>query len=331
MRRLISLIIILAAFLSTSCDAFHTATKTTVVSQGAPYELIVVCNQPEWEGELGDTLRNILTSPLPHLSQIEPPFDVLRVTNQGFGKLVIRHRNIFKVVINETISEPAIAVEYDLYSEPQIVMTLQGASEKIVTEYVWENRENVLHVLEKAERDRAVNYAGKFGLKQLERVIFDKFGFNMNIPQGYTLRSESEDFLWMSYEYPTASQGVIIYSYPANGNASLKSEAILAARNKFVARIPGPSDGSYMSTFMEVEPDYRIFRLEGRLWAENRGFWEVSGDYMGGPYVSYSTIDVATNRVITIDGYVFSPKLPKRNFLRGVEHLLYTVKFPESK
>ncbi|MFR9584479.1 MAG: DUF4837 family protein, partial [Rikenellaceae bacterium] len=48
-------------------------------------------------------------------------------------------------------------------------------------------------------------------------------------------------------------------------------------------------------------------------------------------YVSYSTIDVATNRVITIDCYVFSPKLPKRNFLRGVEHLLYTVKFPENK
>lgn len=329
MKRLLSIFIAFAALLSVSCDAFHTATKTTVVSQGAPYELIVVCNQPEWEGELGDTLRNIFTSPLPHLNQTEPPFDVLRVTNQGFTNLVVRHRNIFKVVINESIAEPAIAVEYDLDAEPQIIMTLQGASEKVVTEYVWANRKDVRHVLEKAERDRAVEYASKFGVQQLERVIFDQFGFNMNIPQGYTLRNQGEDFLWMSYEYPTASQGVVIYSYPAEGNASLKSEAILKARNKFVSRIPGPSDGSYMSTFMEVSPDYRIFRLEGRLWAENRGFWEVHGDYMGGPYVSYSTIDTKTNRVITIDCYVFSPKLAKRNFLRGVEHLIYGVEFPK--
>ncbi|MEG0498364.1 MAG: DUF4837 family protein, partial [Alistipes sp.] len=75
-------------------------------------------------------------------------------------------------------------------------------------------------------------------------------------------------------------------------------------------------------------PDVRAFRLEGRAWIEMRGFWDVAGDFMGGPFVSYTTIDTVTNRVITLDGYVFSPKIEKRNFLRSVEHLLYTLRFP---
>ena len=50
---------------------------------------------------------------------------------------------------------------------------------------------------------------------------------------------------------------------------------------------------------------------------------------MGGPFVSYTTVDTATGRVLTIDCYVYSPKNHKRNDVRGVEHLLSLLKFPE--
>ena len=52
---------------------------------------------------------------------------------------------------------------------------------------------------------------------------------------------------------------------------------------------------------------------------------------MGGPFVSYSTLDEATGRVLTIDGYVYSPKLDKRNFMREVEHLVYMIDFPKAQ
>lgn len=110
---------------------------------------------------------------------------------------------------------------------------------------------------------------------------------------------------------------------------SLTAAALTAARNQFAARIPGPSDGSYMTTSAAFEPDLRIFRLEDRTWFELRGFWDVEGDFMGGPFVSYSTVDQATGRILTLDCYVYSPKLHKRNFVRGVEHLLYGIEFPK--
>ena len=150
----------------------------------------------------------------------------------------------------------------------------------------------------------------------------------MKIPKGYILAQQSDDFLWFRYEFPAASQGFMLYSYPYEGKQSLSEEALRAARNRFAARIPGPSDGSYMTTSKVFTPRYRFFRLEGRAWVEMRGFWDVEGDFMGGPFVSYTTVDTATDRVFTLDCYVYSPKLPKRNYMREVEHLLHLVKFP---
>lgn len=331
MKRVFLMTVLAATLLGGSgCKAFRTLSEQKKpTSQGKPYELIVVCNQPLWEGELGDTLRAVLREPVAYLSQEEPHYDLYRVTEQGYTRLVVQHRNILRVVVDPSIPQTAVAVQYDLEAAPQVVLTLQGPSQNALTEYVSENREHLIHLLEKTERDRATEYAERFGNKQLEELIRSKLGVTIRVPQGYKLRAEGSDFIWISYEYPTASQGFFLYRYPYEGPASLSPEALLAARNRFAARIPGPSEGSYMTTSEAYEPDYRLFRLEGRLWAELRGFWDVYGDFMGGPFVSYSTVDTAEGMVFTFDGYVYSPKLGKRNFMRGIEHLLYTIRFPE--
>ncbi len=321
-----------AALVSIGCDALRTVSSNEVVSQGAPYELIVVCEQPEWEGALGDTLRSVLTAPIPYLMQVEPMFDLLRVTARSYERLVARHRNILRCVIAPEMEETSVAVQYDIHSKPQIILTLQGPTEAALTEYVSQHAAQIVEVLERAERDRSIAYSKRFNVLSIEQTIRDKFGMEMKIPAGYMPRNEEPNFFWFSYEYPTSSQGVFIYSYAATkGAKSLAPAELLKARNKFAAMIPGPSEGSHMTTFADYEPDYRTFRLDGRLWVEMRGLWEVENDYMGGPFVSYSTINTNTGEVITIDGYVYSPKNPKRNYLRGVEHLLYSVDFPKAE
>lgn len=142
----------------TACDAFHSLTKSRLkTAQGSPYELIVVCPQQEWTGELGDTLRSILTAPVPYLNQTEPLFDVLRVTERGFSGMVADHRNILKIVEDPSLTATNIAVQYDVTAEPQIVLTLQGPDDKALTDYLSEHRESLVQVLEKAERDRRSN------------------------------------------------------------------------------------------------------------------------------------------------------------------------------
>lgn len=310
------------------CDAFRSVTSSDVNSQGAPYELVVVCDYPYWNEGLGDSLRMVLAEPIPYLQQNEPHFDILRVTSQGYDNLILKHRNILRTVIDPTKDAAAAAVEYDIYAKPQIVVTISAPTAESLTEYVGSYGEQIVGIFEMAERDRDIRYAERFNVASLEQQIKEQFGFEMRVPKGYTLRNSGDDFLWASYEFPTASQGFLIYQYKVGkGAKALTQENLVAARNSFAAKIPGPSEGSFMTTFMDYEPDYRLFKLEGRAWAELRGFWDVENDFMGGPFVSYSTLDIERGMVITIDCYVFSPKLGKRNFIRGVEHLIYGVKF----
>lgn len=318
----------LLALAATACDAFHTLSGSSKTAQGAPYELIVVCEQREWSGAVGDSLRAIFTEPVPYINQTEPRFDLLRVRAQDFAGMIADHRNILKVLVEPSLPTASAGVQYDVTAAPQIVVTLQGPDDRSLLDYLDAHRTEIVQVLESAERNRAVDFARKFGAPNVEKAVLRTFGVAMAVPKGYILAAEEPDFIWARYEYPTASQGFFLYSYPYEGPASLSAEALLAARNRFAARIPGPSDGSYMITSEVFPPDYRMFRLEGRLWCELRGFWDVRNDFMGGPFVSYSTVDTASNRVLTLDCYVYSPKLHKRNFLRGVEHLLYGISFP---
>ena len=327
--------VLLLAAAATGCDAFHKLSDSRLKSaQGRSYELIVVCGQQEWTGELGDTLRSVLAAPVPYLNQREPLCDVLRVTERGYTGMIADHRNILKVVVDPTLTEAAAGLQYDVTAEPQTIMTLQGPDSRALTDYASEHRAEIVQAFEQSERERSVRAAAAYNAPNIEAAIRRIFGVTMSVPKGYLLAKEEADFLWARFEYPTASQGFFLYTYPYEGPESLSPGALLAARNRFAARIPGPSEGSYMTTSDAFEPDFRMFRLEGRLWCEMRGFWDVAGDFMGGPFVSYSTVDTKTGRVFTFDAYVYAPDLNKprkRNYMHGLEHLLYTIGFPDER
>lgn len=298
-------------------------------SIGSAYELVLVCDNARWEGALGDTLRSILLEPVEHINSYEPIFDVYRIIN--LTDLHRKNRNIMVVTVDPEYTEPFLVAQYDVYAQPQIVINLAGPDNETVISYISEYRENLTNTLEAAERDRDMNYNRQHGDKNIPREIYDKFGVEVELPYGYKVRNTLDDFMWISFEYPTASQGVIIYSYPYTDRENFTVDSLLYYRNKFTALIPGENPGSHMTTYTyeDYKPELTHLRLDnGRYWAEMRGFWDVEGDYMGGPFVSYSTLDTDTRRVVTFDFYVFSPDKPKRNYLRQLEHLIYAIRFP---
>ena len=68
-------------------------------------------------------------------------------------------------------------------------------------------------------------------------------------------------------------------------------------------------------------------RIGSQPWIEMVGLWDVENYFMGGPYVSYTTVNSRTNEVITIDCYVYSPKVEKRNMLRELQALVHLIDF----
>ena len=339
MKKLLNAIFIVAILLLTiGCDSFRSLTGAKKTAQGSPYEVLVVCDGREWESQLGEELRTVLGTPVEMLNQVEPMFDIVRITARDFKHLLPSYRNILKVLCSPEVKETAILAQYDVVASPQIVLTFQGPSTAAMVEYLRLNGKSLLQVLEIAERNRTIEYARKQGAKALEKIIREEFDIEMPISNGYLFRAESDDFVWASNEYPVASQGFFIYTHPFNGESSVTTEALVKARNNFAKRIPGPSDGSYMTTvkripnieddsYVDFLPQRKVVKIDGREWIELRGFWEVEHDFMGGPFVSYTTLDEREGELLTIDCYVYSPKYGKRNFLRPLEHLVHGVKF----
>ena len=301
--------------------------------------MLVVCDGYEWESALGAKLKALLETPVEMLNQVEPMFNVVRITARDFKHLLPSYRNILKVKASPEVKETAILAQYNVVAAPQIVLTFQGPSIQAMVEYLKANGASLLQVLEMAERNRTIEYAKKQGAKALEKIVKEEFDVEMPISNGYLFRAESEDFVWASNEYPVASQGFFIYTHPFNGKSSITTEALVKARNEFAKRIPGPADGSYMATvkripnieddgYVDFLPQRKVVKINGREWIELRGFWEVKGDFMGGPFVSYTTLDERTGELFTLDCYVYSPKYGKRNFLRPLEHLVFGVTFP---
>ena len=341
MRRLFTIFASVALLLSmVSCDSFNTLTTTRKSAQGAPYEVLVVCNGREWESALGEELRRLFATPVEMVNQVEPMYNVIRITANDFKGVLPAYRNILKVVCSSDVKDCSIMARYDVVATPQVVLTFQGPSVEAMVGYLKENGASLLQVLEIAERNRTIEYARKYGAKELEGIIRTALGVEMRVPKGYMFRAESEGFVWASHEYPVASQGFFLYTHPYEGKKSITAESLVKARNRYAKRIPGPSSGSYMTTvtripnidntdYTEIKPEYRVLRINGRDWVELRGFWDVENDFMGGPFVSYTTLDKASGKLLTLDCYVYSPKDPKRNYMRALEHLVYVISFPD--
>ena len=344
MKRLfLNLVVVAVAMLSVvGCDAFYSASSSDN-STGSPYEVVVVCEQQPWMSELGDTLQTILQQPVRELPTYQAMFDVMRVLPNNFKSLTRHHRNIIVVNVNPEFAEPKIEAQYNATASPQIFLSVKGPDNHTLAQYLSDNRDNLLYVLEKAERDRRIDYSRKYYSKPLYDMVKQEFGIDMYIPDNFKMRTQSDNMIWFSHELPVASQGFFIYKYPYTCPGSLSVDALIKARNKFASRIPGPADGSYMTTVTKLPPaeeggdyipfipEYRPIRIGERPWIEMSGFWDVENYVMGGPFVSYTTVNQATQEVITLDCYLYAPKDKKRNLLRDLQHLVYVIDIPQNK
>jgi hypothetical protein len=296
---------------------------------GAPYEIIVVADHQVWDGPAGDTLRSMFHKAYPMINREETMFDVLRVLPSGFKKLNTRHRNVLITAVDPSATQAGLSMSSDVYARPQTVLRAVAPDLASLSQLLGERRDDIMLLLENAEKDRDVAAATTHTPTQIAALIKEKFGFEMSTGPGYVVQkmeNESDDFLWLRYEMPTADQGIVIYTYPFSGVKDFDRENLLKRRDEFAARIPGENPGSHMAT----NPDFTSLvykKIDGRRWSEMHGFWDVTGDFMGGPYTNYSTLDAANQRVIAVDFYVYSPdpRLSQRNYIKQLEHLLYTV------
>ena len=62
----------------------------------------------------------------------------------------------------------------------------------------------------------------------------------------------------------------------------------------------GTYEGSYMTTEMLIPPSIANTEISGMYALETRGLWRMEGDFMGGPFLSYSIYDEKNDRILPL-------------------------------
>ncbi|MCH7657343.1 MAG: DUF4837 family protein [Bacteroidetes bacterium] len=324
------LIIIIISFLfSCNSDYKRDATLLPKIS-GKTGEILLVISKKKWEGDMGQAFRDILAYDQYGLPQPEPIFDFVNITPGGFSKLHQPHRNIIFVKTGKDFKEPKITFRKNRWAYPQLVINIEGPDDLTVIDLLEQNGDKIVTWINGKERARLTTYYKGLMDPDIAKNIEKDHQVHLVIPVGYSLDVNKKDFAWVANEPHFISQGILIYHYPYTDTNTFTPEYLIRKRNYYLKKyVPGPNPGTYMTTEDLLKPEFKEFEIGKRYFAQLRGLWKLENGFMGGPFISLSTVDEKLNRVVTVEGFVYAPGDEKREFLRQLETILYTLKLQE--
>lgn len=299
-------------------------------ASGMPYEMLVVMDDEQWERPLGRAVFNVLDSDVPGLPQSERSFRITRVVPSGMSSNMFRiMRNIIKVDIQNIYTQPKLKFARDVYSYPQMVMTLQAPDEASLAKYVEDNAQSIIDFFTRAEMNREINNLREEHNPDVSRFAKEILGVDVWVPWELNKFKKGKDFLWASTNTGKKDMNIVLYSYPYTDKNTFTLEYFLDKRDSVMkANIPGGPEGSYMTTqrdFVYVEDA----TVHGKYAQVARGLWRVQGDRMGGPFVSHSRVDEVNGRVVVAEAFIYAPESLKRDLMRRMEAALYTLQLPQ--
>ncbi len=316
-----------------SCSSNGGARKALLPNvSGKAGEVIVVIEKTDWEGALGNEVREVLAMDCPWLYVKEPLYSLVNVAPGGFADLFKYHRNIVFFQIDPQAAQTGVFMKTDLWASPQCVIQISAPDAETALNLFKEKSEIITSALEQAERDRVINNTLLYEERSIFTEVAEVMGGSPHFPMGYKLRKKTDDFIWIADEKQYTTQGVLIYKYPVLPEDNFTEENIIAKRNEILKEnVPGMFDNTYMMTAEYISPTVDFIKYKGRDFAQTRGYWEVYNDYMGGPFVSHSFYSQDGSEIIVLDAFVYAPRYDKRQYLRQVESLLFSFEWKDGK
>lgn len=294
-------------------------------SAGQVNQLLVVMDNTLYQGVEGDELRKVTGEEVLGLPQEEPQFKVTQISPFAFKNLFKTQRNILIVQLGK---QHKCVVKKDVYASPQVVVLLTAKNKKDLIKLIQENKQKItssfknsdIKVLQKRNRKSLFDTSK---LKTLANMNVD-----LEIPFKFKLVDDTGDFLWLRRRIKQGqSVNIIVYQLPINSVKDEEGKNIVSVRDTIGKKyIPGQYDGTYLITEQAYSPHTFNIELNGKKAFETRGKWEVKGDYMAGPFLNYTVIDKANNRLVVVEGFVFSPATNKRDYMFELEAILKTLK-----
>lgn len=307
-------------------------------STGMPGEVIIIAENEYWSGRLGTTIHNYLEEVQMGLPQQEPLFSLGQYNHNDFSKIIKSHRNIILFEIDGGNEKGGVEYLKDVWAKDQLVIKVIARTDEDAIALFEKDARSIIDVINNTEYDRIVTLYKSIEQKAITEELQKTLQLSVTVPEDYNIAENKKTFIWLKSdkikyvagEAHDINQGVFIYTYPYLNDSTFSLGFLLKVRDSVCkANVPGPSEGSYMSTERDSAyfPVVREVTLNGKYAMEIRGLYRTEGDAYGGPFISLTTFDEPRARIVTVEGYVFAPKFGKREYIREMAAVCYSLVF----
>ncbi|MCK4561352.1 MAG: DUF4837 family protein [Flavobacteriaceae bacterium] len=297
---------------------------TLVSSTGRINHVLIVIKNSDWQGEVGDALREIIVQPVVGLPQEEPQFSITHVPPKTFNSLFKRTRNILFVGYNE---KENFYTNTNIYANPQITLTILSDNKEALIENINAHKKEIISTFKKNDLRLYQKRITKDSYDTDTIKTFKELNFSLKIPPSYKQVEDDGDFLWFRNSFTKGLLNIIAYEIPRPTDNTFDLDYILKYRDSIgKTHISGQFENTYMKTEPQFTPVTKEVKLADKNALESRGLWFVEGDFMGGPFISYAIDDKKNNRLLIIEGFSYSPSAKKRDIVFELEAILKTVK-----
>lgn len=294
---------------------------------GSTNEVLVVMPKALWQGSVGDTIKHFFQQPQVALPQPEPIFDVINLPASSFDKNVKSHRNVLLVSITNKVDSASIEFYESTWARSQKIFKISAPDVEAFYRIFDANKEKIMGVFLKAERDRLIGVYKKSSDERIFNTFRDKYNMLLYCPGGYVINKDTANFVWISSETQVDSKGIIFFEEPYTEQGQLNYQVIIGRVDEMLKKyIPGPLKNTWMALDSQTPMSMATYHYKGVYYAVMiKGLWTVVNDFMGGPFILNVVLDEKNNRIIYMMGYVYAPEGKKRNMMRQVESILYSM------
>lgn len=320
-------------------------------SNGQHGEILVLMENSLWNGVVGEALISNLTRHAegPYL-RAEPMFSFYQKQPGELNHVNQLNRNILKFMVDHdsTYAETQVIKKRNYYAKNQLFIIIKDSDPNRLYDFAQNKMDNTIDDFNAFELEQLVRIYNNKPNKNVNEQVKQKFGIGISVPSKSVLKSNKENFLFakrdrsrneLSNDANNAAggtfwiqQGFLFWSTPyIPDSAQMTVENALKDRDSTLKHnVPGETKGTYMGTeYTEYyDPQGRVFEYQGHKAVEIRGLWIYEGDVFvggGGPFVQYSILNEAENKIITVCGYVYAPKYEKREYIRELDAVLNTI------
>lgn len=315
-----------------SCHSRQNEAIIKKSSSGKTCEVLLAADKNVYIGETRELIDSILREIQPGLPQPEPRFDVVNVPVSSLRNTAMfqMHRNIILCDVDPS-NPDKLYISHDKRATPQVMVDVAAKSDSSLRHLLRTHAQSICNEIYKKEHERMIGAFYRDRNVDLMMRFEKKFGFSMTFQEDYRWASDDADFAWIRKETKDFSLGILVHTMPYRDETLFEPNKIDNRLDTMMRRhVPGPAEGSYMGTERRVDLEHRRVDYNGSDYCiETRGLWRCFGDFMGGPFVSYTVLSPDHTQVVEVVGYVYCPRFDKRDYLMQVEGICNSIKWKE--